>query len=276
MIVGASSQRRNPARTADSEAAPRASDGFVRSFARGLNVIRAFAHTPPNPTLSEVAQHAKMDRAGARRILLTLRSLGYVESDGKHFRLTARVLDLGFAYLSSLPMWHLAQPVIEDLVQDVRESSSAAVLDGTDIVYVLRVPTTKIMSVNLGVGSRLPAWCTSMGRVLLSGLPPDEARARLQASERRPLTTRTVTDLDELEGLVAQARRQGYSIVNQELEDGLVSVAVPIRNRAGEIIAALNIGGQVQRTPVSDIRTRVLPRLQFAAQRISALISARG
>jgi IclR family pca regulon transcriptional regulator len=253
----------------------RPGDAFVRSFARGLQVIRAFALSPPNPTLTEVSARAQIDRAGTRRILLTLRNLGYVESDGKHFRLTARVLDLGYAYLSSVPVWSLAQPVIEDLVQDVRESSSAGVLDGSDIVYVLRVPTTKIMSVNLGVGSRLPAYCTSMGRVLLAGLSPEDARSRMAAGKREARTSRTVTDLDELDAIVAQVRRQGYAIVNQELEDGLISAAVPIRGRGGDVVAGLNVGGQAQRTSVADIKARILPRMQKAADRISAMLATR-
>jgi IclR family pca regulon transcriptional regulator len=140
-----------------------------------------------------VAGRAGLTRAGARRILLTLQTLGYVESDGKLFTLTPRILDLGFAYLSSMPIWNLAEPVMEALVEQVKESCSAAALDGTDIVYVLRVPTRKIMSIGLGVGSRLPAYCTSMGRMLLAGLPDDEVARRLHASRRAPLTRHTVT-----------------------------------------------------------------------------------
>ena len=148
---------------------PKPSDSYVQSFARGLEVIRSFSAATPQQTLSEVAAQTGLTRAGARRILLTLQTLGYVETDGKLFRLSPRILDLGFAYLSSLPIWNLAEPVMEDLVEEVRESSSAAVLDGLDIVYVLRVPTHKIMRTTLGVGSRLPACWTSMGRMLLAG-----------------------------------------------------------------------------------------------------------
>src|SRR6187551_3694305 len=150
-------------------------DAYVQSFARGLEVIRSFSTRAPRQTLSEVAVATGLTRAGARRILLTLQTLGYVASDGKHFALTPRILDLGFAYLSSMPIWNLAEPVMEGLVGEVKESCSAAVLEGTDIVYVLRVSTHKIMSITLGVGSRLPACCTSMGRVLLAALPEEEA-----------------------------------------------------------------------------------------------------
>jgi DNA-binding IclR family transcriptional regulator len=150
-------------------------DAYVQSFARGLEVIRSFSTEAPRQTLTEVAGRSGLSRAGARRILLTLETLGYVHNDGKLFSLTPRILDLGFAYLSSMPIWNLAEPVMEALVAEVKESCSAAALDGTDIVYVLRVPTHKIMSISLGVGSRLPAYCTSMGRMLLSALPEAEA-----------------------------------------------------------------------------------------------------
>src|SRR5690554_5415280 len=158
-------------------------DGYVQSFARGLAVIRSFSADAPSQTMSEVAQRTGLTRAGARRILHTLHALGYVEIEGRQFRLTAKVLDLGFAYLSSLPLWSLAEPFMESLVREVQESSSAAVLDGKEIVYVLRVPTHKIMSINLGIGSRLPAYCSSMGRVLLAGLDDDALEQQLATTE---------------------------------------------------------------------------------------------
>ena len=169
------------------DAAPQPGDSYVQSFARGLEVIRSFSADSPEQTLSEVAARSGLTRAGARRILLTLQTLGYVHSDGKHFRLTPRILDLGFAYLSSMPIWNIAEPVMEQLAERVGESCSAAVLDGSEIVYVMRVHTHKILSLNLGVGSRLPAYCTSMGRLLLSGLPDAEAEQRLRGSELREI-----------------------------------------------------------------------------------------
>jgi IclR family pca regulon transcriptional regulator len=213
---------------------PRPGDGYVQSFARGLDVIRSFSAAAPKQTLSDVATRSGLTRAGARRILLTLQSLGYVRTDGKHYALTPRILDLGFAYLSSMPIWNLAEPVMERLVEEVKESCSAAVLDGTDIVYVLRVPTRKIMSIGLGVGSRLPASCTSMGRMLLAALPDAEVEALLQAAPPAALTRYTLTEPDAVLAKVRQARRQGWCLVNQELEEGLVSLAAPIVNRAGE------------------------------------------
>lgn len=249
--------------------APQPGDSYVQSFARGLEVIRSFSAQTPQQTLSEVAARTGLTRAGARRILLTLQTLGYVESDGRLFRLTARILDLGFAYLSSMPIWNLAEPVMEALVDEVKESCSAAVLEGTDIVYVLRVPTHKIMRNTLGVGSRLPAYCTSMGRVLLAGLDDEEVLRRLKASRPKALTKHTVTDLEALLAKIQQVRRQGWCLVNQELEEGLISLAAPITNRAGRFIAALNLSGQANRTNTKVAQETLLPALLQAAQTIS-------
>ena len=178
--------------------APTPGDSYVQSFARGLEVIRSFSAQAPTQTLSEVAGRTGLTRAGARRILLTLQTLGDVGRHGKHLPLTPRILDLGFAYLSSMPIWNLAEPVMETLAEQVKESCSAAVLDGSDIVYVLRVHTHKILSLNLGVGSRLPAYCTSMGRVLLAGLPDDEVERRMRASYLQPRTARSLTTVSAL------------------------------------------------------------------------------
>jgi len=254
------------------QAAPRPGDSYVQSFARGLEVIRSFSASAPQQTLSEVAARCGFTRAGARRILLTLQVLGYVETDGKLFSLTPRILDLGFAYLSSMPIWNLAEPVMEGLVAQVKESCSAAALDGTDIVYVMRVPTHKIMSISLGVGSRLPAYCTSLGRVLLAGLPDEGVRERLRASKREALTRHTVTEVPALMAKVAQARKQGWSLVNQELEEGLISLAAPLINRSGRTVAALNISGQANRTSAKVMQETMLPHLLEAARRISAVL----
>jgi IclR family pca regulon transcriptional regulator len=247
----------------------------VQSFARGLQVIRSFSAQSPQQTLTEVATRSGLTRAGARRILLTLQTLGYVSSDSRQFQLTPRILDLGFAYLSSMPMWNLAEPEMHSLTARVEESCSAAVLDGTDIVYVLRVPTHKIMSISLGVGSRLPAYCTSMGRMLLAGMNDDDARQLLAASERQTLTRHTVTEVDELMARVRQARRQGWCLVNQELEEGLISLAAPLTDRSGRMVAALNISGQANRTPAKVMEERMLPALRETAATISRLLAAK-
>lgn len=250
-------------------------DSYVQSFARGLEVIRSFSAAAPQQTLSEVAARTGLTRAGARRILLTLQTLGYLESDGRLFRLTPRILDLGFAYLSSMPIWDLAEPMMEALTDRVHESCSAAVLDGLDIVYVLRVHTHKIMSTNLAVGSRLPAFWTSLGRMLLATLPEHELRARLAVLPRKQFTRHTVLDDEALLARIAQARAQGWCLVDQELEEGLISVAAPLINRAGHTVAALNISGQANRTSTEMLREQLLPELLKTAQAISRTLGTR-
>ncbi|HEX6362776.1 MAG TPA: IclR family transcriptional regulator [Albitalea sp.] len=256
----------------DAAAAPRPGDTYVQSFARGLQVIRSFSAQAPQQTLSEVAQRTGLTRAGARRILLTLESLGYVRSQGRQFSLAPRILDLGFAYLSSLPLWNLAEPVMERLVEELKESCSAAVLDGPDIVYVLRIPTHKIMSINLGIGSRLPAHCTSMGRTLLADLPPSALDALLREYPPMRRTDRTITDVPALKAELAKVREQGWCLVDQELEEGLVSLSAPIRDRAGRAIAAMNVSGQANRTAQAAMVEQFLPRLRAAAEEISRML----
>jgi IclR family transcriptional regulator, pca regulon regulatory protein len=255
--------------------APRPGDSYVQSFARGLAVIRSFDARAPQQTLTEVAQRTGLTRAGARRILLTLEGLGYVRAQGRQFCLTPRILDLGFAYLSSLPLWNLAEPVMEQLVEDVKESCSAAVLDGAEIVYVLRVPTHKIMSINLGIGSRLPAHCTSMGRTLLAELDAATLDDLLAQHPPKAHTARTLTDPAALRTELARVKRQGWCVVDQELEEGLVSLSVPIRDRAGRAIAAMNISGQAARTPAAQMVAQFLPRLQAAAAQISQMLQVK-
>ena len=258
--------------SADPSAAPRPGDTYVQSFARGLQVIRSFSAHAPQQTLSEVAQRTGLTRAGARRILLTLESLGYVRCQGRQFSLAPRILDLGFAYLSSLPLWNLAEPVMERLVEEVKESCSAAVLDGPDIVYVLRIPTHKIMSINLGIGSRLPAHCTSMGRTLLAELDEPSLDALLHEYPPQRRTARTIVDIASLKAELARVRRQGWCLVDQELEEGLVSLSAPIRDRGGRAIAAMNISGQVNRTAPAYMVEHFLPRLRDAAADISRML----
>jgi IclR family transcriptional regulator, pca regulon regulatory protein len=261
---------------AEADSPTKPGDAYVQSFARGLAVIRAFDSTRPSQTLTEVATATGLTRAGARRILLTLQTLGYVEADGRAFQLTPKILDLGFAYLTSMPFWNLAEPVMEELVGKVHESCSAAVLNGTEIVYVLRVPTHKIMTINLSIGSRLPAFCTSMGRVLLSAL--DEARldAVLDASEVVARTPRTIVDRAALKEAISQVRKQGWAIVDQELEEGLISMSAPIRDRQGRVIAALNISGNAQRKNAKQMVKAFLEPLLEAAQNVSAMVARRG
>jgi IclR family pca regulon transcriptional regulator len=251
-------------------------DSYVQSFARGLSVIRAFNAGRPEQTLTEVAAGTGLTRAGARRILLTLEALGYVASENRLFRLTPKILDLGFAYLSSMPLWNLAEPVMEELVAQVRESCSIAVLDGTEVVYVLRVPTRKILTVNLSIGSRLPAYCASMGRVLLADLPEAELDAVLNAAPLQAHTPHTLTDCAALKAAIAQVGKQGWALVDQELEMGLVSIAAPIRNRQGHVIAAMNISGHAQHRNATQMKRGFLEPLLQAARTVSNLITQRG
>jgi IclR family pca regulon transcriptional regulator len=242
-----------------------ARDGaFVQSLERGLLVIRALAAPQPQ-ALSEVARATGLSRAAARRFLLTLEDLGYVRQTRGRFTLTPRVLELGYAYLSSLTLPEVAQPHLERLVEQVHESSSVSVLDGDDVVYVARVPTRRIMSVTISVGTRFPAYATSMGRVLLSGAPDEQVDATLSRADLRKLTGHTITSTDVLREAIWQVRRQGYAIVDQELEVGLRSIAVPIRDPAGAVIAAVNLSSQASRTTVVDMKRRLLPPLRETA-----------
>lgn len=256
--------------------AQKPSDSYVQSFARGLEVIRSFSVLAPSQTLSEVAVRTGLTRAGARRILLTLQTLGYVHSDGKHFRLTPRILDLGFAYLSSTPLWNLAGPVMEKLADTTQESCSATVLDGLDVVYVLRVHTHKIMSTNLGVGSRLPAFWTSLGRVLLAAMPDDQVQALMDRCPRSQFTRFTQISDAGLWEAIRQARQQGWCLVSEELEEGLISVAAPVRNGLGQVVAALNISGQANRTSAEVMQRDLLPQLLATCETISQLVRAAG
>ncbi len=247
---------------------PRVRDGaFVQSLERGLLVIRALDSPEPQP-LSDVARATGLSRAAARRFLLTLEQLGYVRQARGRFALTPRVLELGYAYLSSLTLPEVAQPHLERLVEHVHESSSVSVLDGDDVVYVARVPTRRIMSVTISVGTRFPAYATSMGRVLLSGLPDEQVEATLSRADLRKLTARTVTSIEVLRQAIEQVRRQGYAIVDQELEAGLRSIAAPIREPAGAAIAAVNLSTQASRTTVTDMKRRLLPPLRETATAI--------
>ena len=248
---------------------------FVQSLERGLSVIRAFDHEHPELTLSEVAAVTGVTRAVARRFLLTLASLGYVRSDGRFFSLTAKVLELGYAYLSSLSLPEVAEPHLEALVSEVNESSSVSVLDGHDVVYVARVPVSRIMTVSISVGTRFPAYATSMGRVLLAGMAEPDLDAYLSAVRMAPLTARTVSSVTALRGEVTRVRSQGWALVNQELEEGLRALAVPIRDRSGKVVAALNVSAHASRTSLEVMRRDLLPPLLKAAARVEADLPAR-
>jgi IclR family pca regulon transcriptional regulator len=246
---------------------PRSAD-FVQSLERGLMVLRAFDADHRELGLSEVARIAGLTRAAARRFLLTLVSLGYMNQADGRFSLSPRVLELGYSYLSSLTLPEVAAPHMETLVASVNESSSISVLDGTEIVYVARVPTRRIMSITLAVGTRLPAYATSMGRVLLAALPEATLETRLAQIEMRPLSARTITEVDALRVVLDRVRRQGWAAVDQELEEGLRSLAVPIHDAAGTVVAALNVSVHASRGSMTTLRKDFLPLARQAAEAI--------
>ncbi|MFB9468904.1 IclR family transcriptional regulator C-terminal domain-containing protein [Nonomuraea salmonea] len=242
----------------------------VQSLARGLAVIRAFSAAQPELTLSQVARATGLSRAAARRFLITLTDLGYVRSDGRLFALTPRVLELGYAYLSSLSLPEVADPHLERLAAEVRESASVAVLDGEDVVYVARVATARIMRVTISIGTRFPAYCTSMGRVLLAGLPAAELDAYVERAELRRLTSRTIVLPAALRAELDEVRRRGWAMVDQELEEGLRSIAAPIRDRSGRTVAAVNVSTHASRTSLQAVRRDLLPPLLATATKIES------
>ncbi|WP_374727339.1 IclR family transcriptional regulator [Haloactinomyces albus] len=244
--------------------------GSVQSLARGLAVIRAFNESRPEMTLSEVARVTDLSRAAARRFLHTLVQLGYVWTDGRVFALTPRVLELGFSYLSSVSLPEIAQPHLEKLVAQVHESVSVSVLDGDDIVYVARVPTSRIMTVSINIGTRFPAYATSMGRVLLAHLPEAELEDYLHRVQPEPLAPHTLKTRDALRGELDRVRAQGWCLVDQELEAGLRSLAAPIRGRSEQVVAAMNVSSHASRTSGEHARRVLLPPLLETAARIEA------
>jgi IclR family transcriptional regulator, pca regulon regulatory protein len=239
---------------------PRERRQSLQSLERGIAVIQVFSRERPALTLSEVARLTGITRATARRILLTLEDLGHVRSDGRLFSLTPRVLTLGWAYLSSLNLWETAQPLMEELTKQTNESCSAATLDLPDVVYVARVPTSRIMTIALGIGTRLPAHCTSMGRVLLAALPEPELEDFLATARLEAYTDRTIIDPERLRRTIQGVRDQGWALVDQELEIGLRSIAAPLRVD-GRTIAAINVSAAAPRVPLEQLRGRFLPEL---------------
>lgn len=244
--------------------------GYVQSLARGLTVIRAFNESAPEMTLSEVARATNLSRAAARRFLHTLVQLGYVWTDGRVFALTPRVLELGFSYLSSVSLPEIAQPYLERLVAEVHESASVSVLDGDDIVYVARVPTSRIMTVSINIGTRFPAFATSMGRVILAHLPAADLDEYLGRVHLEPLGPHTITTTAGLRRELERIKAQGWALVDQELEAGLRSIAAPIRDRADRVVAAVNVSSHASRTSSKDARQTLLPPLLETAARIEA------
>jgi IclR family transcriptional regulator, pca regulon regulatory protein len=255
--------------------APEPSPNFVQSLARGLSVIEAMGRGEGPMTSSAVAAATGLSRAAARRLLLTLSDLGYVGARERRFFLTPRVLRLGYSYLASLPLAQVVVPHLERLVEEVHESCSVSVLDGEEIVYVARVPTKRIVNVNLSVGTRLPAYLTSMGRVMLAALSRSELDAYLARVQLAPRTGRTVTGAAELRRILAAVAQKGWAIVDQEFEDGVRSAAVPLHDREGRVVAAMNVSCQSSRVSRTRLTREILPRLQTAAAAADASLALR-
>ena len=248
-------------------------NSYVRSFARGLSVIRSFTAQFPVQTVGQVAKVTGLDRAGARRMLHTLETLGYVQHERSEFRLTPRVLDLACAYLSTTAVWGVAEPVLQKLAIAVQEASSAAVLDGIEIVHVAGDPGPRLMTAHVALGSRLPAYCTSTGRVLLGDLSEHDLDRILKASNITKRTRYSVTSIPELKRIIRREHDRGWSFLNEEIEEGLCALAVPIVNQSGRIIAAINVIGSASRLTHSTMASRLLPRLKDAALEINTLLS---
>lgn len=242
---------------------------YVSSLARGLEVLRAFNRTGRKMTLTEVAAETGNTRAGARRILLTLVRDGYAVADGKLFDLTPQVLELGYSVLSSKGVWEVARPFIDHLAEELRESVSAAVLDRFDVVYVSGTQYHRVITVGIAVGSRFPAHCTATGRVLLAEQPHETWPGVLQNIPLTPFTERTVTDRAAFRRVLEAARDQGWSLVDQELEKGLMSIAVPLRDPAGHLVGAVNVGVPTVRSSPEEMVRDILPRLQETVATIS-------
>ncbi|MFA9430237.1 IclR family transcriptional regulator C-terminal domain-containing protein [Egicoccus sp. AB-alg2] len=247
----------------------------VRSFERGLRVIRSFTAEAPEQTLAQVARATDLNRATARRFLMTLEELGYVRRVGDRFALSPRVLDLGYAYVSSFGVPQLALPYLEKLSEQVNEASSVGVLDDTEVVYVARVPAKRVMTVSIGLGTRFPAYRTSLGRALLAALPDDEVAAIFDRSDRREPTPRTVTGLEALRARLAEVRERGYALVDQELELGVRSIAAPLRDATGRTVAAVNVSTHVNRTGKQELQQRFVPALLRAVADIEHALANR-
>ncbi|MFJ2743831.1 IclR family transcriptional regulator C-terminal domain-containing protein [Streptomyces sp. NPDC087440] len=250
--------------------------GFVESLARGLTVLTAFGAGRRELTLSGVAEACGLARATARRALITFVHLGYVEAHDGLFRPTPRVLELGFPPLSRLTLPQIAEPHLAALAQQVHDSTSLSVLTGTEIQYTARVATSRVMNVNITVGTRFPAYATSMGRVLLADLPADERARRLAASAPQPLTRHTVTSVEELAEVLDRVRERQYAVTDGELEEGLRSVAVPVRDRTGRAVAAVNVAMHSSRRTAAQVRAEVLPALRAAASGIEEDLAQAG
>jgi IclR family pca regulon transcriptional regulator len=266
MAVGNEMQDEDLTTHSTGGAHPAAGDpDFMTSLARGLQVIRAFSEFRRRLTISQVSQATGLSRAAARRCLYTLTKLGYMGEEDRRFHLRPQILSLGHAYLSSTPLAVSAQPYLDEVSQKLGESCSAAILDGQDIVYVCRSAETRIMSINLMVGTRLPAYCTSMGQALVAHLAPDALDEYLATVQLVARTERTITTVAKLREALEQVREAGFAALDQELEVGLRSIAVPVFDRRGNAVAAINVSTHASRASLEEMKARFLPPLRACA-----------
>lgn len=261
-----------PERTIAEEIDALTDPSFMTSLARGLAVLRAFSDSRRALTIAQISQKTGIPRAAVRRCLHTLKQLGYAEAEMNNFSLRPKVLTLGYSYLSSTPLAVSSQPYLNSISQALNESCSLAVLDDSEVLYIARSATSRVMSVALNAGSRLPAYCTSLGRVMLAHMAPDELDAYFAKTKLRPMTERTVVSQKRLREILAGVRQAGYAINDEELELGLRSIAVPVRGASGKVLAALNVGAQAARVSTAQMEREFLPVLQRGAQELSVLL----
>ena len=245
---------------------------FMTSLARGLAVVQAFSDSRKPQTIAQISQKTGIPRAAVRRCLYTLQQLGYVDAELNNFSLRPKVLTLGYSYLSSTPLTVSSQPYLNAISRELGESCSLAVLDDGEVLYVARSAASRVMSVALNTGSRLPAYCTSLGRVMLAHLAPHELDAYFEKARLRAMTDKTVTSQKRLREILVQVRQDGYAINDEELELGLRSIAVPVRGASGQVLAALNVGAQAGRVSAERMRAEFLPVLQRGAQELAVLL----
>jgi IclR family transcriptional regulator, pca regulon regulatory protein len=256
-----------------------ASDGeaqgeFVQSLERGLAVIRAFGFRRVSLTITDVAELTGLSRATARRFLLTLVRMGYVRNDGRDYWLRPRVLELGYAYLSGITLPEVAKPFLAELVAEIQESTSIAVRDGGEVVYIAHAAPHRVMTINLPIGGRDPLFCTALGRVLLAAEPDDEIDRYLESPDLLAYTDVTLTDPQELRAAIEEVKAQQYALVEDEIEDGLVALAVPMRNPDGAVMAAMNVCAYSLRTTPEQLRATGLPLLRKTVSGVEAEMRA--
>ncbi len=257
---------------ADGPLDPAADNNYIAALARGLAVMRAFAGQRNQLTMAEIAKLVGLPRATVRRCLITLTALGYIDTNGKYYRLTPQVLTLSQSYFSSNPLPRVAQPFIEQVSEAVGESCSVSVLTGDEVIYVARSTRKRAASVHRDVGQNLPAYCTSMGRVLLAHLEPDQLDAYFNRVTLKKFTHETITDEASLRALLDQVRRREFCLIDGELEHNLRAVAVPVRDQSGRVIAAAHISSEADRTPKEKMRNDFLPVLRSAVSQMRSML----